>query len=375
MPYVDVHIPYGKKYCLWMTHSRTQHEPANKEVCYLMELDKHKQIFRVELVTSFLFPPMFSYGTLLYGCIPNNHMNSFVIEDIFYYKGLTMKLLCIGQKLGVIENFFQEMDVYLNYYHSYMNQYPSISMKNQFQNKYSMKIPLMCPYSALSTDINIPINEQVHHVEIWGLCGSHIKYHLCSFQCSICDFTVTPPYSPMSTGHTFQYPSPEKIQQSSNTKLHLLDTSSPKKQFQSAPSPNRYKEPTRYNNQNHTPRTYVFMVMADPQFDIYHLYAKRGNEPMPYSNKNQSQKEEDRLPAHLQDKYIYYNTVAVQTFKKSVYMNSLFRNIRENTNLDYIEESDEEDEFQDMDRMKYVNITKVIPMECVYNSHFRKWEF
>ena len=54
-------------------------------------------------------------------------------------------------------------------------------------------------------------------------------------------------------------------------------------------------------------------------------------------------------------------------------MNSLFRNIRENKNLDYIEESDDDEDFQNMNIDKYVNIEKVLLMECVFNNKFKRW--
>jgi hypothetical protein len=54
-------------------------------------------------------------------------------------------------------------------------------------------------------------------------------------------------------------------------------------------------------------------------------------------------------------------------------MNGLFRNIRENKNLDYIEESDDEEDFQNMNIDKYVEIEKVLLMECVFNRKFKRW--
>ena len=54
-------------------------------------------------------------------------------------------------------------------------------------------------------------------------------------------------------------------------------------------------------------------------------------------------------------------------------MNGLFRNIRENKNLDYIEESDDEDDFQNMNEDKYVDINKIVLMECVFNHKFKRW--
>ena len=54
-------------------------------------------------------------------------------------------------------------------------------------------------------------------------------------------------------------------------------------------------------------------------------------------------------------------------------MNSLFRNIKENSNLDLIEESDDEEDFEDIRENKYVDLNKKIVMECVYHTKFRKW--
>jgi hypothetical protein len=94
----------------------------------------------------------------------------------------------------------------------------------------------------------------------------------------------------------------------------------------------------------------IFKVMADIQFDIYHLFA--------YGKNNQQ---------------VYYNIAYISNYKTSVMMNGLFRNIRENKNIDYIEESDDEDDFQNMDIDKYVNIEKVLLMECIFHQKFKRW--
>jgi hypothetical protein len=54
-------------------------------------------------------------------------------------------------------------------------------------------------------------------------------------------------------------------------------------------------------------------------------------------------------------------------------MNGLFRNIRENSNLDYIEESDDEEDFEDTRLDKYVCSEKTLIMECVFHKKFKKW--
>jgi hypothetical protein len=54
-------------------------------------------------------------------------------------------------------------------------------------------------------------------------------------------------------------------------------------------------------------------------------------------------------------------------------MNSLFRNIPENTCLDKVEESDDEDDFENIQETKYVDLDRKILMECKFDPKFRRW--
>ena len=54
-------------------------------------------------------------------------------------------------------------------------------------------------------------------------------------------------------------------------------------------------------------------------------------------------------------------------------MNKLFRNIKENNNLDLLEESDSDEEFENIELDKYVNLNKSVTMRCIFNSKFKKW--
>jgi len=67
-------------------------------------------------------------------------------------------------------------------------------------------------------------------------------------------------------------------------------------------------------------------------------------------------------------------TAVVPTYKSSVLLNSLFRNIKENSNLDLLEESDDETEFENIHLDKFVDLEKTILMECVYLKRFQKWQ-
>jgi hypothetical protein len=129
----------------------------------------------------------------------------------------------------------------------------------------------------------------------------------------------------------------------------------------------KYIEKSNYNNNtNHTNHTNytnnkkykIFIVSADIQNDIYNLVD---------------------LDAVNDDLSNYDYTIAnkliasIPDYKTSVFMNALFRNIKENKSLDALEESDDEDEFENTNIDKFVDLTKKIKMKCVFNYKFKKW--
>ena len=102
-------------------------------------------------------------------------------------------------------------------------------------------------------------------------------------------------------------------------------------------------------NKNETNYGYNFKVTATLTPDIYNLYILENN------------------------KEIFYEYALIDSYKTSVFMNDLFRNIKENKNLDLLEESDDEEEFENIDLEKYVNLGKTYIIECFYNRKFKKW--
>jgi hypothetical protein len=104
------------------------------------------------------------------------------------------------------------------------------------------------------------------------------------------------------------------------------------------------------NNSNiKMPLNAIFKVTPDIQSDIYNLfYYKDGKEE-------------------------YYDVAFIADFKTSVMMNKLFRNIKENRNLDYLEESDDDEEFEDTRADKFVYLDKSFKMICEYNQKFKRW--
>jgi hypothetical protein len=96
----------------------------------------------------------------------------------------------------------------------------------------------------------------------------------------------------------------------------------------------------------------VFFVQADIQDDVYHLFAYNGK---------------------ARDKKTYVDIAFIATLKDSIFMNKLFRKIRENDNVELGETSDDEDVFQDVRPDKYVDTKKTLKIKCKYLQKWRKW--
>ena len=54
-------------------------------------------------------------------------------------------------------------------------------------------------------------------------------------------------------------------------------------------------------------------------------------------------------------------------------MNALFRKIKENARLDTMEESDDDDEFENTDQDKFVSLKTEYKMVCRLNKKFCRW--
>jgi len=105
-------------------------------------------------------------------------------------------------------------------------------------------------------------------------------------------------------------------------------------------------KPHVYERNLERKKTMIFTVTPDIQNDIYHL-------------RNDT----------TQIQEIAY----IPDYKTSVMMNRIFRNIKENINLDALEESDSEEEFENENLDKFVHLDKCERMVCAYNYKFKKW--
>ena len=90
----------------------------------------------------------------------------------------------------------------------------------------------------------------------------------------------------------------------------------------------------------------VFICKPDIQNDVYHLYTTA-------------------------DEYV--GVACIPTYKTSVMMNALFRTIKENDDLDALECSDDEAEFENPNANKFVHLDKSYKMVCTFHHKFKKW--
>lgn len=96
-----------------------------------------------------------------------------------------------------------------------------------------------------------------------------------------------------------------------------------------------------YNKKHNSVR---FRIKPDFQCDIYYLYTDMSED--------------------------IHGVALIPDYKTSVMMNELFHNIKENKNLDLIEESDEETE----EDINTTSLNKSIIMECIYDRKFKRWK-
>lgn len=101
---------------------------------------------------------------------------------------------------------------------------------------------------------------------------------------------------------------------------------------------------------NDVKREIVFKITPNVQNDIYHLH---------YYDNNTTEN--------------IFDFAYIPDYKTSVMMNRLFRKIKENANLDALEESDDEAEFEDDRPDKFVFLDKSYNMVCSWNNKFKKW--
>jgi len=314
---ISLAIPIGKKCFIWFTFYK------DKNVCYLLTLNKDRKISHCKIIKT-TFDNKLSLGTIMYGTLweqsnNNNNLQWFVIEDIFYFQGISLKIFTFNERLNYLIQF----------------------MKNKTQ-VFTSKEDIVFSLPVLwNIEIDDSLLEYPKIIPEKGLLIKDSNHYT---------FKIDVPY-PI---HHIQY-------RSSNSIMPYINVNINKKiMFVQNNSNNLLKTVKKddftdfSNRMNYSKPQYkyktVFQVSPDIQQDIYHLFA--------YGNNN---------------KLVYYGIAYIPTYKNSVFMNSLFRKIRENTNIDFIEESEDEEDFENIYENKYVELDKTLLMECIFHTKFKKW--
>ena len=311
---VVIAISLGRKYFIWFTYKCG----GSNDACYLIGLDKDKQICSVEPLTCDKIPQSFCLGTVVYGTLYEPQQETtrkiFIAEDVYYHSGVNLSNLCFGDRVGFLRDFVEKTMITVS--------------TVAFASPVAFALPMMWHLPAgnelspiIPPNISSNIGYTPHHIQFREIrrVAPYINIAIPKRGAIQSSATVTP----VSSATVAQKMTATAIM----NPIPKFDFSKP-----------AYRYPA------------IFNITADPQLDLYHLYAYGG-------------------PGVA----IYCGLAAIQTFKTSIFMNKLFRRIRENDNLDLAEESEDEGDFENMDADKYVNLNAVIPVECVFNQKHKKW--
>ena len=297
-------IPQGKKAFLWFTFFRDQN------VCLLITLGREKKVEQIEIISTQISCKL-ALNTIIYGslwCPPPTAIHEpsptvfFVVEDIYFYKGIPLARISVSERLGFLYDFLQTSN--------------SLTMD---------RIRVVLPVMVARHPTDLPDSNEwteaapytIHHFQYRTLAGFSSYLNEKYVDKRRCGLVITKPADPI----------PLIIEPDMHQSLPRFDYAKP-----------QYKAPT------------MFEIKAGLQYDIYHLYAYGKG-----SNR------------------VYCGIASIPNCKTSVLMNSIFRHIKENANLDAIEESDDEEDFQDLRLDKYVDLQKSASIECFFNAKFKRW--
>ena len=317
---VGLLIPKSKKYIAWFTFL------GEDDVCILLELNREKQVVSHRIVHAEFDAeaPHLALGTFFYGSLVHENYTVpeaasprmlFVVEDILIYQSVSLRKLCYGDCLGILH----ELLCRPGYLHGRAGS--DLFPEPADLPRIGFVLPVLFPRGGSVTAA----------VETAGYPVHHIQYRSLTHQVPYINQPVGVADTDLSAG----------------LGPGLAPTLTPPLPAASSsvrPPPPRgagpYKEPSGKERA-------VFRVTAELASDMYVL-------------------------EHLTGQYVT-DVAYIPNYKTSVFMNSLFRNIKENRCLDATEESDDEDDFLDIRADKYVDTTRQLRMECVYHRKFRRW--
>jgi hypothetical protein len=320
-------IPQGQKCFAWFTTFKTQN------VCFLLEISENKKIHKINIATT-CFHHELSYGTIFYGTLFKcKSVKYFSCEDIFYYKGANVSRKNFLDKLNLFQTIFSLELKQLSY----------------FENNILFGLPIISNSCEGIKSIIDLLPYKIRYLQFRNVHGSKILNLLSSKLDNQIDNQI-------DNQLDNQVENINDIQNESLLKKQVeIQTESQPSKLPYKPREMVLKKNT-YKNEYR--RELVFKVKPDIQNDIYHLhYCDK------FSDNSENSENTDNM----------FDVAYIPDYKTSVMMNQLFRNIKENANLDALEESDDEEEFEDERPDKFVYLDKSYNMVCTWNAKFKKW--
>ena len=331
---IYVIIPKGRKYFAWFTNRN------RKNVCIFLEVGGQTHKITNMFYRHVSFDDSLSYGTIFYGTLFRttadidagiNDNEIFSVENIFFHKGNDVDYYGFGDKLKLIKTIFDTSLRYNTTFFkksvvfglpvittSFMDAYDSIQKLPY--SVYSIQYRYLARGGSKNADLErTNVIEYYHYIKNGGDGGRD-------------GGSINKQISPVRQQHnTVVVTEPVPMPVSTNNRVIMREHLT--------------------SNSNSNEISKVFYVKPDIQNDIYYLYK---------INTVNFSLISDEI-AHIPD------------YKTSVLMNKLFRNIKENINLDSLEESDDEEEFENIQIDKFVDLNKTFKMRCIFNHKFRKW--
>jgi len=318
-------IPKGKKAILWITYWKGQN------ICILMPINQsgHISINDSELY-QLCFSNEIAYGTLIYGTVFSvNNMKHFTFENIFYYKGNNIEKYSFNQQMNVFSSIFKNKEITQTVY---------------TKNFIIVGMPVMSYNYDECLRIKNTLPYQVYGINVYSLNNYIglliIKSEACKSE--VCKSEAPKNEAPKSEVYK------SEVYKSEAPKSEVYKSEACKSEACKSEVCKSEAPKSEVCKSESCKSEIFFKVKASTNADIYHLYCSN-SETM-------------------------YGVAMIPSYKTSVMMNSLFRNIKENSNLDLLEESDTEEEFENIDDNKFVDINKTLIMKCAYMPKFRKWQ-
>jgi hypothetical protein len=309
-------IPEGNKCFAWFTTYK------DDNVCFILDISENNKIKNISIVlTSFNDKLTFGgYGSIFYGTtFKYNAVTCFCIEDMYYYKGNNYSNKSFVSRLNTLKNILQN----------------ELSQKALTNNYIIFGLPLMNP------DLLTLLKE----IDLLPYKISQLKYRWFETKKIMCSdyYKPGPRYGIKPDIRLDITESNNKYKNANQLNANQVEVKQIDARFKD-------KNNNKINERNIKQLSNaVFKITPDIQSDIYNLFVYKDG------------KEE------------FYDFAFISDYETSVLMNKLFRNIKENNNLDALEESDDEDDFENNKIDKYVYLDRSAIMNCKFNYKFKKW--